>query len=345
MSDTNVRFLAHNMLDRSGVTVTYSSEDTNFPGDNIRDDLRVKVWRTTGVASEYIQFQSSNKEKAAAIAIANTNLSGAAQITVRGDDDPANLQDSPPNAPAYEETFKAYETVFGFGEEGFGEHGFGGTLLPEELPLYVTIVRYFSNIQTLVPGSAGGQIADGSSVLTGGLGGGPLLTGGMGGREEAATPDTYVDTGRNERYYKAWRIKFEDPSNQDGYLEFGKIFLGPYFEPATGFSHNPAWQLTFVDPSKTDYSLGGQAYSDILTPYTTCTLSFNRLTEWEVIYNMRRLVHEFGTHKDLFVNLFPDTALHRVLTTFYGRFTRNSLSFGNPSYGRFTNTLTFRESV
>jgi hypothetical protein len=282
--------MSHNALDKTGVTVSYSTEDANFPGSNITDDLRTKVWRTTGITSEYIQFESSNYIEAASVCIANTNLSGAADIIVRGDDDPLNLVDSPPTAPAFEQTFKAYETIFGFGEGGFGEHGFGGTLLPEELPLYVTIVRFFTN-----------------------------------------------------QFYKSWRIKFVDSTNSDPYLEFGKIFLGPYFEPVVGFAWK--WNMVYVDPSRTDYSLGGQAYTDILTPYNICNINFNALTEWEVLYNFRRLAQEFGTHKDLFITLLPDTAKHRIFTSLYGRFPQSELKFPNPSNGRYTGYIQFRESV
>jgi len=343
MGRTNIRFLSHNILDKTDVTTTYSSQDANLPGDNIRDDLRTKVWRTTGKNAEWVQFASVKRLACSCFAIANTNLSGNADIIVRGDDDPANLVDNPPIAPAYEETFKAYETIIGFGEGGFGEHGFGGVLLPEEMPLYITIIRYFSEILETIPGIPPAQGPGGSSVLTGGLGGGPILTGGMGGEEMGGTPDTYESTGRYERIYKAWRIKFVDPSNTNAYLDFGKIFIGPYFEPATGFAFN--WDMVFVDPSRTEYSLGGQALSDIMTPYNICNLGFNKLVEWEIFYNFRRLVQEFGTHKDFFINLIPDTAKYRILTALYGRFVENRNSFKNYSNGLYSCKIPFRESV
>ena len=59
--------------------------------------------------------------------------------------------------------------------------------------------------------------------------------------------------------YRYWRFYFDDASNPDGYIEIGRLFLGPYLQLNPPKADFP---LQYVDTSTRKASLTGQTFGD-----------------------------------------------------------------------------------
>jgi len=73
--------LYDNKLDNA--TLTASSENAAYPADNVKDLQLVKVWRTTGDSSEYLEIDLGDSYTIEGIAIANHNLSSGSTTKIQ----------------------------------------------------------------------------------------------------------------------------------------------------------------------------------------------------------------------------------------------------------------------
>ena len=85
----NTLRLIRNFCNLSNVTFTASSEDSEFPVENLRDQLRSKVWRTTSVTSQSVIVDLQTSESVDSICVlfrANQpiRLTGGAIIRIEG---------------------------------------------------------------------------------------------------------------------------------------------------------------------------------------------------------------------------------------------------------------------
>jgi len=120
----NVRFLWDNKFDNA--TISASSETAGLPVSNLQDQLRKKVWRSTGCSSEYVDIDfGEGGDYCNTIAVVQHNLSHNAQIRLVASDTAAGENE------LLDITWDVYETVFGAGEGGAGEEGAGGYLIDD----------------------------------------------------------------------------------------------------------------------------------------------------------------------------------------------------------------------
>lgn len=81
------------------------------------------------------------------------------------------------------------------------------------------------------------------------------------------------------------RIKIEDGSNPDGYVQEGRVFLGGYLSPERGFI--PGWKVDKIDPSLINKSSDSAINIDSKTQFLRFTLPFRNTlmddidTVWE----------------------------------------------------------------
>lgn len=127
--NTNIRFYTENLIDN--ITISGTSEATNYPYTYIQDAHRAKRWHSTTISGQHLSFDVGGSGEACNyIAIINPNMtSGQFRITAT-------------NNPDYEtdllldENISVTKKVFGYGESRYGKHGYGGTLLTSEIDKY-----------------------------------------------------------------------------------------------------------------------------------------------------------------------------------------------------------------
>jgi len=115
--------------------------------------------------------------------------------------------------------------------------------------------------------------------------------------------------------YRYWRITIQDVDNSDGYVEMGRIFLGPRFEPTRTFLEEMRYDP--ADPSIVNQSEDGQISSIQLGHYWTKNYSF--IMESADKANFDTMFASPGTSKGLFIT--EDTSSY-LSTTDYVKFNR-----------------------
>lgn len=93
MSCLDFKIIDHNFVFQSNVKLTASSASSAFPVSNLRQFFRSKVWRTTGIASEWLEIDLQTEEEIDAFALIWDNaqsikFSGAARFWIQANATP-----------------------------------------------------------------------------------------------------------------------------------------------------------------------------------------------------------------------------------------------------------------
>jgi len=134
MSD-KVKIFYRNYIEDA--TLTASSEAGTLSKNNLKKYKLSKVWRTTGLVSQYVSADLTQAYGINMVAIWGHNLTTAATIRIRIGNDPTFVTN------LYDTTHYAWQPIYGFDEGGFDEGGFDGVpILTDynDLPSY-TLVR------------------------------------------------------------------------------------------------------------------------------------------------------------------------------------------------------------
>lgn len=122
--------------------------------------------------------------------------------------------------------------------------------------------------------------------------------------------------------YQFWKIHFVDAENPDGYLEIGRMFLGPLFRPTRNFVSDFIMR-PFSDPSSKEDSMGQVTHSDEKQKFSQIQLDFQGVEPSEAQMGFAHMQNVVGLTRDFFVSLEPDQDYSNWFnTTFYGRLTR-----------------------
>lgn len=113
--------------------------------------------------------------------------------------------------------------------------------------------------------------------------------------------------------YRWWRIEIDGQNSGDGYLELGRLYMGPKWQPAYNFSYgwrNSREPLDLRIEAKSGHTLTGARKKPRLWDLPINTVAKDDAED--AIYEFRR---NFGTHGDFFLCLDPDatTRLHRKM--------------------------------
>ena len=289
----NITFIWDNYVDYDETVLTPSSESTTLPVSNLKNKLRSKVWRShdvqqSGELTVILTIDFTEPKYCRFLGLVGDNLSPDATITLQ-----MNSSDSW-SSPPYEETFKAVESVIGYGEGGFGEWGFGG--------MYVQYAR------------------------------------------KVTPPRCYflgTDVNGEVPLYRYAKLTFYDPSNDDGWIDIGKIFLADYYESDTNYVYGAVHRL--VDPSGAEISSGGVDWSNRKNIYNQFDLSLPYITTEAKITSFMDMLYSVGQTENFILMLDPSTDIGRAFMSFYGRFVGGDFSFVFSAPRRHDVKLTFKE--
>jgi hypothetical protein len=77
-----------------------------------------------------------------------------------------------------------------------------------------------------------------------------------------------------DQSFRYWRITIADASNPDGYVQIGRVFLGPTTTPERNFTR---WSKEPIDPTTITRSYDGAESFDRRTAYDRLTFEFDRI--------------------------------------------------------------------
>jgi len=138
------------------------------------------------------------------------------------------------------------------------------------------------------------------------------------------------------------RLIISDPTNADGYMEFGRLKAGPYIEPAISVS--PGAGMTVVDESALSRSRSGALRSENKPVHRDINFTWNFLTDFERTLLINAL-NDVGKRSDMFISIYPEESTTREIENSvigrmvdYSVFTHDHETAGG-SYHTFSGTI------
>jgi hypothetical protein len=101
-----------------------------------------------------------------------------------------------------------------------------------------------------------------------------------------------------------WRLEIADTTNADGYVEAGRLFVGPAFAPAVNFDWGAA--IGYADESTVEMVYGGTEYFDRRPVRRVATLRFSWLTDAEALRYLLDLQRTRGITREILFVWDPD---------------------------------------
>lgn len=149
--------------------------------------------------------------------------------------------------------------------------------------------------------------------------------------------------GQNLRYA---RLSIVDPSNVNGYVEVGAVFLGDYFEGTRGKAQFP-FTAEYLDSSRVVTSEGGQTFSDVRQQTEAFSINWFGLTVEEK-ESIDTLFASLGTGRPFFVQFDSNPNLgFSSRTQKYVRYVKfaSAPSYALESPTNFSCQMSFREEL
>lgn len=113
-----------------------------------------------------------------------------------------------------------------------------------------------------------------------------------------------------------WRIQFVDPGNPAGYLDIGKVFLGPSFSPSSNYAFGAG--LTVLDESRVSQSIGGTRFFDPRGKRRSFAFGFQDMDEEREFARFFDLIAEAGITQEMIVIPDPSDKLNLQRRSFCG---------------------------
>lgn len=114
-----------------------------------------------------------------------------------------------------------------------------------------------------------------------------------------------------------WRVEIDDVTNPDGYLQFGRLFIGPAWQPAYNHSYGltNAWETT----TTVQTAVGGAEYFNEGPTFRVVRFSLDWLSQDEALAKAFEMDRRAGIHKEVLWIQNPSDTVHALRLRFLGR--------------------------
>jgi hypothetical protein len=126
--------------------------------------------------------------------------------------------------------------------------------------------------------------------------------------------DHLLPTTKVARY---WRVEISDTTNSDGYVQLGRLFIGPVWQPKINMSYGAsvAWETK----TGVQESIGGAEYFQPRTPYRVSKFSLNWMDQDEAFSQAFELMRRAGIDQEVLFIHDPDDTVHALRRRFLAR--------------------------
>ncbi|MBI1621508.1 hypothetical protein [Aquamicrobium zhengzhouense] len=114
-----------------------------------------------------------------------------------------------------------------------------------------------------------------------------------------------------------WRFKIEDPQNDAGYVQIGRLFMGPAWQPRINYSWGAG--LGYEIGTGVETALGGAEFFNVKEPVRVFRFSLDHMRDDEGFGRALELVRRAGIHGEVFVVPDPTDAFQGLRRNFMGR--------------------------
>lgn len=114
-----------------------------------------------------------------------------------------------------------------------------------------------------------------------------------------------------------WRIEIDDTANAAGYVQVGRVFIGPAWQP----TNNMSYGLQIAWETKTDIqeAMGGAEYFQRRTPYRVQNIVLDWLSTDEALSNAFEIQRRAGIDAEVLWIYDPDDTVHALRRRWLGR--------------------------
>lgn len=114
-----------------------------------------------------------------------------------------------------------------------------------------------------------------------------------------------------------WKFEIFDTTNAAGYVQFGRIFIGPGWQP----SKNMSWGQSLGWETKTEVqeTESGSEVFKVMTPYRVEKYRLDSLTRDEAMANLFEIQRRAGVDKEILWLENPYDTVHAIRTQFLAR--------------------------
>lgn len=136
-----------------------------------------------------------------------------------------------------------------------------------------------------------------------------------------------------------WLTEFSDTTNDDGYVEFGRLFISRGYQPSHNFNYDNefGWQDDTLEVA----ALGAE-YFDVRVPVRVFNCVIENIEEDEALVYLFEMQRRVGKKGQLVVVLDPDATTHWQRKSFIAR-NIEITPLSNPHYNRHSAAMRLRE--
>ena len=139
-----------------------------------------------------------------------------------------------------------------------------------------------------------------------------------------------------------WRVEFDDTANPDGYVQIGRVFIGPSWSPAINISFGA--ELSWNTSTDVQQSASGVEYFYRRAPYRIQNVKMDFLTVDEGMSNAFEIQRLAGIDAEVFWIYDPDDTVHALRRQFLGRLqTLNPII--DPYFGFTSTSFSIKEII
>lgn len=137
-----------------------------------------------------------------------------------------------------------------------------------------------------------------------------------------------------------WRIELNDAANLAGYVQAGRLFIGPAWQPTNNmsYSNSLAWETKTV----VDEAISGAEYFDVRLPYRVAKVSFDWMATDEAMTNAFEITRRAGIDQEVMYIHDPDDTVHALRRRFLSRM-RTLNPIENPYFNQNKQAFEFKE--
>jgi hypothetical protein len=137
-----------------------------------------------------------------------------------------------------------------------------------------------------------------------------------------------------------WRIELNDTTNLAGYVQAGRLFIGPAWQPTNNmsYSNSLAWETKTV----VDEAISGAEYFDVRLPYRVAKVSFDWMATDEAMTNAFEITRRAGIDQEVMYIHDPDDTVHALRRRFLSRM-RTLNPIENPYFNQNKQAFEFKE--
>lgn len=369
------KIVDYNYATKDNVSISASSENVNFPAENVGHEFRSKVWRSSG----YFVIDSSNnrldfKETSGGTELSATITAGTYSVSTLAAAIKSAMEVVTANARTYTVSQNAssgrwtiagsvyLDILFSTGTNaassirdaiGFGTNDYTGSTsytgpisawhTEEGVVIDLQSAEEIDTIAILFDSRIGIKLSDAAQVYVQASATNSWASPGF--EQEVFIDNTwdvitlFLSTPEE---YRFWRIKVVDPQNAYGYIELGTIVLG--LDIDLGRCADNGFSINWDDLSKSQITDYGNVYVDVYPTLKELTFNFNILTEDQQIA-LESSYRRVGAREPIFIALdTSETLFDKDHFWIYGRMSSN-LNFKHLVRNYFESEIKIRESL